>query len=171
MLSIELLTDAFNRVQGTVHAVLSKADAGILTYRPDAEANTVAWLVWHLTRVQDDHVSEVAGTEQVWTSRGWADRFALPFEVSATGYGQGSAEVGAVEASAELLGGYHDAVHDQSIAFLHGLSDADFGRIVDTSWSPPVTLGVRLISVISDDLQHAGQAAYARGLAIRALRR
>jgi hypothetical protein len=171
MLSIELLTDAFNRIHGTVNAVLSKTDAGILTYRPDAEANSVAWLVWHLTRVQDDHVSDLAGTEQVWTAGGWAERFALPFDVSATGYGQSSADVGAVQVSAELLGGYYHAVHDQSIAFLHGLADGDFDRIVDTSWSPPVTLGVRLVSVISDDMQHAGQAAYARGLAIRALHR
>jgi hypothetical protein len=27
-----------------------------------------------------------------------------------------------------------------------------------------VTLGVRLVSVLSDDLQHVGQAAYVRGL-------
>jgi hypothetical protein len=36
--------------------------------------------------------------------------------------------------------------------------------VVDASWDPPVTLGVRLVSVISDDLQHAGQAAYLRGM-------
>ncbi|MGO4691730.1 mycothiol transferase [Glaciibacter sp. 2TAF33] len=171
MLSIELLTDAFNRIQGTVRSVLSSTDAAILGYRPDPESNSVAWLVWHLTRVQDDHVSEVAGIEQVWTAGGWADRFNLPFDVSATGYGQSSAEAGAVQVSAELLAGYHRAVHAQTIEFLGGLSDADFDRVVDTSWSPPVTLGVRLVSVISDDLQHAGQAAYVRGLAIRALRR
>jgi uncharacterized damage-inducible protein DinB len=171
MLSIELLTDAFDRVQGTVRSVLSKTDAGILAYRPDPEANSVAWLVWHLSRVQDDHVSDVAGTEQVWTADGWADRFQLPFDASATGYGQSSAEVAAVQVSPDLLAGYHDAVHDRTIAFLRGLSDTDFDRIVDTSWSPPVTLGVRLVSVVSDDLQHAGQAAYVRGLAIRASRR
>jgi hypothetical protein len=131
----------------------------------------VAWLVWHLTRVQDDHVSDVAGTEQVWTAGGWAERFGLPFDASATGYGQSPAEVSAVRVSADLLSGYHDAVHSASIAFLRGLSDTGFDRVVDRTWSPPVTLGVRLVSVISDDLQHAGQAAYVRGLAIRASRR
>ena len=44
------------------------------------------------------------------------------------------------------------------------LTDDDLDRIVDTSWDPPVTLGVRLISVLSDDLQHAGQAAFVRGV-------
>jgi hypothetical protein len=36
--------------------------------------------------------------------------------------------------------------------------------VVDEAYDPPVTLGVRLVSVLSDDLQHVGQAAYARGL-------
>jgi hypothetical protein len=66
--------------------------------------------------------------------------------------------------SADLLTGYYDAVHERTVAYLTTLSDADLDRIVDERWDPPVTLGVRLVSVISDDLQHAGQAAYARGL-------
>jgi hypothetical protein len=35
---------------------------------------------------------------------------------------------------------------------------------VDDYWDPPVTLGVRLVSIISDDLQHVGQAAFIRGV-------
>jgi hypothetical protein len=65
--------------------------------------------------------------------------------------------------SGDLLG-YHDATHEQTKKFLTSLSEADFDRIVDESWDPPVTIGVRLISVVSDDLQHAGQAAFVRGL-------
>ena len=38
---------------------------------------------------------------------------------------------------------------------------------MDKAWDPPVTLGVRLVSVVSDDLQHAGQAAYLRGLVVK----
>ena len=66
--------------------------------------------------------------------------------------------------SGELLTEYHDAVYTEAIRHVQRLSDADLGRIVDERWDPPVTLGVRLISVISDGLQHAGQAAYVRGL-------
>ena len=50
-----------------------------LAWRPDPEANSIAWLVWHLTRIEDDHVAGVAGTTQVWDDDGWADRFGLPF--------------------------------------------------------------------------------------------
>lgn len=63
-----------------------------------------------------------------------------------------------------LLTGYYDAVHAQSLEALRALTAADLERVVDERWDPPVTLGVRLVSVLSDDLQHVGQAAYARGL-------
>jgi uncharacterized damage-inducible protein DinB len=165
MTSAELLADAFGRIQETVHDVVRGLTPEQLAFRIDSDANSIAWLVWHLTRIQDDHVSDVALTEQVWTSGGWVERFGLPFGRRAHGYGHSPAEVAAVHVdSAELLTGYYDAVHEQTIRFVEGLTDADLPRIVDEGWDPPVTLGVRLVSVISDDLQHAGQAAFIRGI-------
>lgn len=161
----ELLEDAFTRIRDTVRRAARGLSEEELSARVDPEANSIAWLVWHLTRVQDDHVAEVAGTEQVWTGEGWFDRFGLPFDPDATGYAQSSAEVGQVAGvSAELLVGYHEAVYAATVAYLRSLGDDDLDRVVDTNWNPPVTLAVRLVSVISDDLQHAGQASYVRGL-------
>ena len=165
MLSTELLIEAFGRIRGVVHSALKDASIEVLTFRVDPEANTIAWLVWHLTRVQDDHIADLAGDEQVWTGGGWADRFDLPFDPAATGYGQSAAEVAAVRPDATLLEGYHEAVHTRTVEYLRTLSEADFARIVDAAWDPPVTLAVRLVSILSDDLQHAGQASYVRGLA------
>lgn len=166
--SRDVLADAFGRVRGIVLAVLDGADDNVLTFRADADANSIAWLVWHLSRVQDDHVAELAGETQVWPD--WRDRFNLPFDDRATGYGQSSAEVGDVRVGADLLRGYFEAVSDRTIGYLGTLSAEDLDDVVDESWDPPVTRGVRLISVTSDDLQHAGQAAYVRGLATRAAR-
>ena len=164
----EVLTDAFNRIREAVHSAVKDATIGVLTFRADPETNTIAWLVWHLTRVQDGHITELVGGEQVWIAGGWVDRFALPFEREATGYGQSAEEVAVVRPDAELLVGYYDAVHVRTVDYLHGLDDTEFDRIVDTSWDPPVTLAARLVSIVSDDLQHAGQASYVRGLAERA---
>lgn len=164
MNSADLLTDAFTRVRETVHSAVEGLSGADLHARLDDGANTIGWLVWHLTRIQDDHVSDAAGVEQVWFSEDWASRFDLPFAKEATGYGHSSADVAAVRVgSVELLLGYHDAVHEQTLGFVSGLDDKALDRIVDEAWSPPVSLGVRLISVISDDLQHAGQAAFVRG--------
>ncbi|MFE5341145.1 DUF664 domain-containing protein [Isoptericola sp. NPDC056578] len=165
---VALLTDAFGRIAGTVHRVLRGATAEQLTYRPDPEANTVAWLVWHLTRVQDDHVADVAGTEQRWTAGGWAAKLALPFDVTDTGYGHTPEQVAAVRADAALLRGYLDDVHAATTAYLGTVTAEDLERVVDTRWDPQFTLAVRLVSVVGDDLQHVGQAAYVRGLAERA---
>jgi hypothetical protein len=168
MTSAEVLVDAFGRIREVVHAVVDGLTPEQLAFRVDPGANSIAWLVWHLTRVQDDHVADAARAEQVWTSRGWVQRFGLPFEPRATGYGHRPEEVAAVRvASGGLLTGYHDAVHQQTVGYVERLTDADLGRIVDASWDPPVSLGVRLVSVLADDLQHAGQAAFVRGVAQR----
>jgi uncharacterized damage-inducible protein DinB len=159
----DLVVDALDRVREGVHAVLDGLAAEHLTARVRPSANTIAWLVWHLTRVQDDHLAAAAGTEQLWTTE-WAARLALALPRDATGYGADSDEVAAVTASAEQLRGYHDAVHEASVTWARGLTDADLTRVVDEDWDPPVTLAVRLVSVIEDDLQHVGQAAYVRGL-------
>ncbi|MGY1823805.1 mycothiol transferase [Geodermatophilus sp. SYSU D00079] len=165
MQSRDLLLYAYEQIAETLRGTVEGLSADDLARRVGPDANPVGWLVWHLLRVQDDHVAEVAGTEQAWTSEGWADRFGLPLDVSATGYGMSSEEVAAVRVpSAELLLGYSAAVHRRTAAFLRGLSDEDLDRVVDERWDPPVTLGVRLVSVLSDDLQHLGQAAYVRGL-------
>lgn len=161
----ELLVDGFGRVQGTVHAAVEGLTAEQLGARLNEEANSIAWLVWHLTRVQDDHVADAAGTGQVWTGEDWLSRFGLPFPAGDTGYGHRPADVEAVRvAEPELLTGYYDAVHEQTVRFVSGLDAAALDRIVDEAWDPPVTLGVRLISVLDDDIQHAGQAMYVRGL-------
>jgi hypothetical protein len=165
----ELLIDAFERVRDGVHHAVDHIGQTDLLWRPDPNANSIGWLIWHLSRVEDDHVAGVAGQEQVWLAGGWCERFGLPYDDHAHGYGQSSEEVGAFRvASGNLLLSYHDAVHAQTISYVTGLSDTDLDRIVDERWNPPVTLAVRLVSVISDALQHCGQAAYIHGLVTRA---
>jgi uncharacterized damage-inducible protein DinB len=160
----DLLLTAFDNIEEIVRGTLDGIDPALLTARIDPEANTIAWLVWHLTRVQDDHVAEVAGTEQAYTDAGWADRFALPFDPRAHGYGMSSEDVGRTQVTdPQLLVDYHADVHRRTAAFLQTVTADDLDRVVDRRWDPPVTLGVRLVSVIGDDLQHAGQAALVRG--------
>jgi uncharacterized damage-inducible protein DinB len=160
----DVLADAFTRIHDVVHRTVEGLRPDHLTARVAPDTNTIAWLVWHLTRVQDDHVAGVAGTAQVWSAGGWAARFGLPFEEGDFGYGHTSEQVGAVQPEGALLLAYHDAVHATTVALVTGYRDEDLDRVVDTLWDPPVTLGARLVSVIADNLQHAGQAAYARGM-------
>jgi uncharacterized damage-inducible protein DinB len=165
MRSRDLLLYAYDQIQETLRRAVEGLTPEQLTARVGPEANTIAWLAWHLVRVQDDHVADVADREQAWTAEGWVERFGLPFDPSATGYGFSPDDVAAVRVpSADLLLDYAAAVHARTAEFLRGLDDDDLDRVVDTRWDPPVTLGVRLVSVLSDDLQHVGQASYVRGL-------
>ena len=164
----DLLEDGFDRVEQVLTATLDGLGPAELEARIDPEANSIAWLAWHLTRVQDDHVAEVAATEQVWTTDGWAGRFGLPFEPRDTGFGHSAAQVAQVRGvSAADLVGYHRATRAATGRYLATLTDADLDRVVDEDWDPPVTLGVRLVSVLGDDHQHVGQIAYLAGVLAR----
>ncbi len=165
----ELLADAFGRVREGVARVTRGLGADALAFRPDPDANSIGWLVWHLTRVHDDHIADLADQEQVWTAEGWVDRFGLPFETTDTGFGHSSDQVAAVRVEdPDLLVGYHEAVAERTLAYLERLDASELDRVIDTNWDPPVTVGVRLVSVIGDQMQHLGQAAYVRGLHERA---
>jgi len=166
MTSAEILVDAFGRTQENVHEVVRGLTSSQLAEQLAPEANSIAWLVWHLARVQDDHVADAFGVPQVWTEYG--KRFELPLEPYDTGYGHGPDQVARVTVpSGDLLTGYHDAVYAQTIRLVSGVTDPDLNRVVDEGWDPPVTLGVRLVSVIDDCAQHIGQAAFIRGILLR----
>jgi Protein of unknown function (DUF664) len=163
MSSADLLADGFGRIREIVHDVVAKLSESDLCYRVDPAANSICWQVWHLTRVQDDHIAAAGGLTQVWLS-GWDERFALPLDPRDIGYGHSSDEVAMVRAPADLLTGYHDATYEQTIGFVRTLTEDDMARVVDRSWNPPVTMAVRLLSVLADDLLHAGQAEFIRGI-------
>jgi hypothetical protein len=168
--SAELLLDGFERIRENVADVLDGLSAEQLAYRLDADANPVSWLVWHLTRVQDDHVAAAFGVPQVWSSDSWAERLGLPAGMTDHGYGhtrEHVASVAAATAASGLLGEYHEATYAQTVKLVSEVRDADLDRVVDKRWTPPVTLGVRLVSVLDDDMQHVGQAAYVRGIVLR----
>ncbi|MFC0533699.1 mycothiol transferase [Phytohabitans kaempferiae] len=161
----EVLTEAFERLPELVRAAVDGLTPEELHWAPGPGANTVGWLVWHLTRMQDGHVAELMDAEQVYVRDGWAARFGLDPDPADTGYAHSAEQVARVRPeSAEVLVGYFDAVFARTRDYLGGLSAKDLDRVVDESWDPPVTLGVRLVSVLNDDDQHVGQAAYVRGL-------
>ncbi|MGA3148758.1 MAG: DUF664 domain-containing protein [Acidimicrobiales bacterium] len=167
MTSTDLLVDSFQRIRDAVYPAVSGLSPEELAFRPDSESNSIAWLVWHLTRIQDDHVAGLYGSEQVWTAGGWADRFGLSLDIADTGYGHDPEAVAAVTADANMLLGYFEAVHERTLRFLGSVLEPDLSRVVDERWDPPVTMSVRLVSIIADDLQHVGQAAYVRGIVQR----
>jgi len=160
-----LLLELYGRIPPLAARAVDGLDVEELCTAPEPGANTVGWLVWHLARVQDHHVAELLGTEQVWVRGDWARRTGLEPDPSNTGYGHTAEEVASVRPeNSEVLLDYLEVVQDRTTEMLEGLAPEALDRVVDDRWDPPVTLGVRLVSIADDSLQHAGQAAYVRGL-------
>ena len=161
----DLLLDLYGRIGPEAHDAVEGLPLATLTEAPPGGTNTIAWLVWHLARVQDGHISELVPQPQLWEDGDWAPRFGLAPDPRDSGYGHTPAQVAAVRPeSPEALLGYLDAVTERTEAFLRGVDPQGLDRVVDRHWDPPVTLGVRLVSVADDCIQHAGQAAFVRGL-------
>jgi hypothetical protein len=159
-----LFTDAIGRVTEQVPAVVDGLSEDDLAWRPDPGANSIAWLVWHLTRVADEYSALYAEVPSRWTGGGWYERFGLPFPPDAHGYGHSADEVAQVRASGANLAGYYADVEPVLAGYLGSLKSDELDRVIDTNWDPPVTLGVRMVSIVDDLLQHIGQAAYLRGM-------
>jgi uncharacterized damage-inducible protein DinB len=161
----DILLDLFGRITFHVEETLAGLDVDALVRTVAPGTNPIGWLVWHLTRVQDHHMAEILDEPQIWVSGAWAGRFGLAEGPDNTGYGHGPAEVAGVRPeSVDALLEYYRAVAERTNRFLERVDGAELDRIVDRRWDPPVTLGVRLVSIADDDIQHAGQAAYLRGL-------
>jgi uncharacterized damage-inducible protein DinB len=161
----DLLIDIFGRVPEEIATAIDGLDAETLAEIPEPGTNSIGWLVWHLTRVEDAHIAELVEEDQVWTTDGWADRFGVEADPENSGYGHTAEQVAAIRPDgADALSGYYGAVAARTRRYLEGLTPDELDRIVDERWDPPVTLGVRLVSIVDDEIQHAGQAAYARGL-------
>lgn len=168
MKSTDLLLDGFIRVALEVRHLAEDLTAEQLEHRPDADGNSLAWLLWHISRVQDAQMADIAGTEQLWLAQDWVERFGFRLDPADTGYQHSSAQVAAVRGvSAQALVAYHDATFARTAQIIESLDDDDLARVLDTSFASPVTVAVRLVSILVDDLEHVGQAGYVRGLVTR----
>jgi len=162
----ELITDGYGRVLEELEVALTGMTQDDLDQQPHPDCNSMGWLAWHLTRVQDDHIADLMGEEQLWLKDEWYARFNRAPDAKDIGWGHSSKQVSAFRSpDVETLLAYHRAVLERTKRYIATLSLADLDRELNEPWFQPLpTVGVRLVSIMSDDLQHAGQVAYLRGL-------
>jgi hypothetical protein len=157
--------ELFSRVHDHVRGAVEGLDPADLAVAPEPGSNPLGWLLWHLTRVQDMHVAELVDRPQVWETDDWPARFGLEPDPGNVGYGHTPEQVAQVQPrDVEVILGYYAAVEAQTSGLVRSLTPEMLDRVVDVRWDPPVTMGVRLVSIVDDCIQHAGQAAYVKGL-------
>jgi hypothetical protein len=162
----DLLVELLQRIESDLTEVLADVTNDELRFRPGGTGNPVGWLAWHIARITDEQIAAISGAEPVWTAEGWIARFGLPVDPFDTGYGHSFEDVDAATCTdRQLLAGYARATFQACRELLAGLDDEEWEQVIDCSYRPPVTVRVRVVSVIGDCWQHVGQAAYAIGLA------
>lgn len=161
----DLLVDLASRSTQVCRDVLAGLTPDAANTPPAPGANSITWLVWHIAREQDAQVAHLAGTEEVWRTGGWEELFGLPLPPESIGYGHTPEQAASVVVDdLDLLRGYLEATASATCDYLSALDPDTLDDVVDTRWTPHVTRGVRLVSILDDACQHAGQAAYVRGL-------
>ena len=162
----EFAVAGLRRVQETLTRVLDGLTMEHLLHRPTSDSNSIAWLTWHLTRVQDHHISDLAGRPQAWVSEGWHAKFNMPPQPLNTGTGHTPEQVAALRPpNIGTLLEYHNTVFERSKTYLETVTSAGLDMVLnEPQFQPLPTVGVRLVSVINDGAQHSGQAAYLKGL-------
>jgi hypothetical protein len=164
----ELIVDGFERLPDLAEEALAGVPAADLDRPPGPGANPLGWTVWHLTRVQDGQIADLMGdaSQDLWTRDGWHRKFGRPPDHEDSGYGHTAAQVKAFRSpSARVQLDYLKATTERTKLYLATLSPADLDLELDEPWyTPRPTVGVRLLSILADCHQHAGEAAYIRGL-------
>jgi uncharacterized damage-inducible protein DinB len=160
-----VLEELYGRIPPLAESAVEGLDEDRLARAPEGATNGIGWLVWHIARLQDHHMSELLEVDQLWVTDGWAQRFDMEPDPDDMGYGHDPERVASVRPEdPQLLLDYLAAAQTRTESLLAGITEESLTEIIDRRWDPPVTLGVRLVSVADDSLQHLGQAAYLRGL-------
>jgi hypothetical protein len=162
----DTLIDGFSRISELLDPAVKGLTREDLDRRPCEDCNSIGWITWHLIRGEDAQIASLMGEEQVWIQGKWYLKFNLPAAPRDTGYGHSSAQVAAFKSpDPDVLLGYYKAAFEQTKRYLSGLTLKDLDRQLDETWyNPPPTVGVRIVSIMADSLQHSGEIAYLRGL-------
>ncbi len=133
-----------------------------LYYRPSSDTNSIAWLIWHLSRWRDKISAAVVGEPQVWASEGWAQRFDI--DPDRTGLGDTLEQVAAFSVGRDLLLGYASAAHNAIVERVFRMTPEQFEKEIEYSPGSSRPAWRALVSVMGDSSEHTGQINYLRGM-------
>ncbi|AQP43568.1 mycothiol transferase [Tessaracoccus flavus] len=163
--ALDILRDTASRPLESLRAIADRITPANLNLHPAGHDNSIAWLLWHTGREIDVQLAHLTGGDELWHAQGFRDRSGLGRAGDAIGYGHSPDEARAIAVDdASVLVDYVAGCVDALLAYLDTLSEADLDDVVDDNWDPPVTRGVRLVSIIDDAAQHIAQAAYVTGM-------
>jgi hypothetical protein len=142
--------------------VTAEATDEQLHERLTPSANSIAWLIWHLSRWRDHMSAKIMGEPEVWIRDGWTDRFDLP--PTATGLGDSYDRVAAFRPERALLFEYFEAAHAAATDRISRMTPDDLMKPVEYVPNDLRPAWRCLIAMCGDSIQHTGQINFLRGL-------
>lgn len=147
------------------HGYLTKALNGLTqeeaTWSPSPECNSIAFILWHMIRVEDFFVNRVIQHEkELYETKKWQEKLGTP----AKAYGYTVEELKAWPApKLEILREYANSVQENTLAFLNSIPNERLSEVPRPDRSPD-SIGVMLEHLITEIALHVGQIAYLRGV-------
>lgn len=160
------ILDNLNRIQRALTEALDSLTYEELTWQPDDEANSIGFLLWHITRCEDTYIqSLIFQRPQVWVSEGWHDRMSLPDDLWNNGNGYTVEQLTdfRVPELKDLLE-YAQEVRRRTNDFLRDLTPERSEEIIAQEGFGGISVGGLLSYMLCELTQHIGQIAYIRGL-------
>ena len=166
MAASDVIKTSLERNWGMVDRALEGLDDTTLASRINDQSNSIAWLLWHMTRVVDTFIhTRLQDKPQLWILDGWCEKCGLSEDPETTGQGWSSERVAAWTLPPRVvLLGYLEATKNATKEYLDGLSDDDLNA---TRMVPPATeprsVSEMLGIMVFDNIVHGGQIAFLRG--------
>jgi hypothetical protein len=167
MTDVDTTIFALQRNWDMVSSAVDGVDDDTLNRMPNDESNSMAWLVWHMTRVADRFIhTRFQDAGQMWIDGGWHEKFGMDADPEQFGMGWSTGQVAEwASPSREVLMGYYDAVNASARSYINGLDSDGLARQVAAAGPPGSTMSVAdaLGILVWDNVVHGGQVAYIRG--------
>ncbi len=162
----ESVVSTLQRNWAMVDSAMEGLDQETINRIPAEQCNSIAWILWHMSRVVDTFVNtRFQSRPQLWIAGGWHQRFGMGDDPDDRGVGWTMEQVASwspPDLSVQL--GYHQAVREAAAGYLSSATEADLAEVKVIPPAPePRTVANALGQMVWDAVAHGGQIAYLRG--------
>lgn len=155
------LREQMKALHGTLEAAIGDCSADALTRKlPGSTINSIGAIYAHTIFGEDGLLNGlVRGTKPVYLAGGWAPRIGVDMP-------QGSMEPDwSVKLELGLFREYAAAVYAATDEYLAAVSDADFARVVDPGFAPPMSVQTFVANVLAWHVAtHQGEISALKGV-------
>ena len=156
-----LVLRSLEQSQGYLTGALDGLTQEESAWKPGAESNNVAFILWHTVRVEDFFVNRIIRREKdVYGAEGWQEKLGTPDK--AFGFTLEELQTWPVP-KLEVLRDYANAVREKTLAFINSIPSEKLDEVPRPDRSPD-PIGVSLGHMATEIALHVGQLCYLRGL-------